>query len=168
MAPPPADIHRIHVGQGERAAAELTDAHLAEALAALDRDGIVLVHNAIEPRTVEKLAAKMRADHEEVSARRPMVGNESLQPPRDHPYLLAEICYNPFAIQVLLALLGEGFYWDNYAQNAVHPHSEGKQTVHADHLPVFPSDELHDRPHATTMAVVNVPLCEFTVENGAT
>ena len=57
---------------------------------------------------------------------------------------------------------------DNYAQNAVHPHSEGKQTVHADHLPVFPSDELHDRPHATTMAVVNVPLCEFTVENGAT
>lgn len=40
--------------------------------------------------------------------------------------------------------------------------------VHADHLPVFPSEELHNHPHGATMAVVNVPLCEFTTENGAT
>ena len=40
--------------------------------------------------------------------------------------------------------------------------------IHADHLPVFPSKELHDHPHGATMAVVNVPLCEFTAENGAT
>lgn len=119
-------IHRIHIGEEERASGQLSNAQLAEALAALDRDGIVVLHNAIRSQTVEKLAAKVLADFQEVSNRRPL-NSKYLAPPRDHPWLLEEVLYNPFAIRILLGLLGSGFYWDNYAQNAVEPHSGGRQ-----------------------------------------
>lgn len=124
-----ADIHRIHIAHGEHAGAEprLTDAHLAEAVEALERDGIVMLHNAIPPRVVEKLAAKMLADFQQVAKRRPL-NSKYLAPPRNHPWLLKEILYNPFALQVLGEMLGPGFYWDNYAQNAVEPFAEGQQS----------------------------------------
>eukprot|EP01051_Picozoa_sp_SAG22_P009877 SAG22_NODE_856_length_6839_cov_3.284570_2_plen_126_part_00 len=120
-------IHRIHIGEEVRASGRLTNAQAAEALAALSRDGIVLLHNAIRPQAVEKLAAKVLADYQDVSARRPL-DSKYPAPPRDHPWLLDEVLYNPFAVQVLLEMLGPGFYWDNYAQNAVPPHSGGKQS----------------------------------------
>ena len=124
MAAP--EIYRIHIGEDELSAGALTDGKLTEASAALERDGIVLLHNAIDPAKVETLRAKVEADFQEISARRSLNAKYPA-PPRTAQWLIKDILYNPFAIQVLHELLGPGFYWDNYAQNAVPPHSDGKQ-----------------------------------------
>ena len=70
--------------------------------------------------------------------------------------------------QVLEGLLGAGFYWDVYSQNSIQPNETRPQGLHPDQNPLFPSEELHPHPQTASMCVLNIPLMDYTAENGAT
>ena len=163
-------IQVIKPDQAEKDAQAFSPANLRAALKALDEDGIVVLEEVVSLDSVEKLSAKMRADMEEVKKSRPVgkaSSNESLSPPLNHPWLFKEICYNEFVIQVNHALLGNGLYWNFYASSTVHPYEGRKQETHHDTGPLFPSP-MHDYPTPPHLLVVNIPLTDFTEENGAT
>ena len=208
----------IELAAAERAAGRLSPDQLDAAVAAMEADGFVLLVNAIDVATIDRLGEKMRADMAEVARSRPigeLATNESLTPPVNHPWLFEEICFNPFALQVprlhapacppslpglpqrhpcprrraalaggprrtgrngeaalgpqvLEGLLGAGFYWDVYSQNSIQPNETRPQGLHPDQNPLFPSEELHPHPQTASMCVVNIPLMDYTAENGAT
>ena len=201
----------IEITAAERAAGRLSPDQLDAALAAMEADGFVLLVNAIDVATIDRLGEKMRADMAEVARSRPigeLATNESLSPPVNHPWLFEEICFNPFALQVprlpppapgqphpcprhscrwplvahatgrqgeaalglqvLEGLLGAGFYWDVYSQNSIQPNETRPQGLHPDQNPLFPSEELHPHPQTASMCVLNIPLMDYTAENGAT
>ncbi len=75
------------------------------------------------------------------------------------------IAANPIAVQVSNALIGGDFTCSFYHTNTALPGS-GYQPVHRDTGSLF-----EDAPHVahpTTSLVVNIPLCDFTEENGST
>ena len=93
----------IELTAAERAAGRLSPDQLDAAVAAMEADGFVLLVNAIDVATIDRLGEKMRADMAEVARSRPigeLATNESLTPPVNHPWLFEEICFNPFALQV--------------------------------------------------------------------
>ena len=165
---------RIKITKAEIAAQSLTDEHLQSALAGMDRDGVVVLENAIPVDIVDRLGDKMRDDMDAVKKVRSIAeksSNESLAPPLNHPWVFREICYNEFAIQVTEALLGNGIYWNFYSSNSVQANEmlEGHkvQNLHADAKPLFP-EPMNNHPTSAHMVAVNIPLCDFTEENGAT
>ena len=94
---------RIKITKAEIAAQSLTDEHLQSALASMDRDGVVVLENAIPVDIVDRLGDKMRDDMAAVKKVRSIAeksSNESLAPPLNHPWVFREICYNEFAIQI--------------------------------------------------------------------
>ena len=162
-------MFRIRPDGAERKAQAFGDSRLGEVLEAMDRDGLVVLEDVVNPGHVEKLGARMRADMDEVRARRPIGGessNESLPPPLNHPWLFRDICYNEFAIQVARAILGDGLYWNFYSSNTVHPRETRKQNIHHDARPLFPGET--EKPLPPHNLVVNIPLTDFTEANGAT
>lgn len=165
---------RIKITKAEIAAQSLTDEHLQSALVGMDRDGVVVLENAIPLDIVDRLGDKMRDDMAAVKKVRSIAeksSNESLAPPLNHPWVFREICYNEFAIQVTEALLGDGIYWNFYSSNSVQANEmlEGHkvQNLHADAKPLFP-EPMNNHPTSAHMVAVNIPLCDFTEENGAT
>jgi len=142
---------------------------LRQALEAMDRDGIVVLEEVVDLDHVQCLGSRMKQEMAEVRSRRPIgveSSNESLPPPRRHPWLFRDICYNGFAIQIAHAILGDGLYWNFYGSNVVHPGETRKQGIHHDARPLY-AFELEE-PLPAHNLVVNVPLADFTEENGAT
>jgi hypothetical protein len=72
---------------------------------------------------------------------------------------------HPIAIQIMEKLLGTDFFCSFYHTNTACPGS-GIQPIHRDSPHLF-GDSL-PVAHPTTSIVVNVPLCDFTEENGST
>jgi len=84
-----------------------------------------------------------------------------LRPPFSDPVLVA----NPVVYQVLAGVLGDGFGCSYYNSNTAYPGST-RQPVHRDSDHVFGTEQ--SVPGPPTGIVFNVPLCDFTVENGST
>jgi ectoine hydroxylase-related dioxygenase (phytanoyl-CoA dioxygenase family) len=87
-----------------------------------------------------------------------------------HPVLVPpmsdeRIVAHPVAAQVMAALLGKEFQCGFYNTNTAMPGS-GIQPVHRDTEPLFGAEM--SVPHPVTALVVNIPLCDFTLENGST
>lgn len=160
-------LFRIRPDDAERKAQAFADSRLGEILEAMDRDGLVLLEDVVSPNHVEKLGTRMRADMDEVRAQRPIgeeSSNESLPPPLNHPWLFRDICFNEFAIQVARAILGDGLYWNS--SNSAHPREIRKQNIHHDASPLFPGET--EKPLPPHTLVANIPLTDFTEDNGAT
>ena len=160
---------RIRPDREEKKNQALGADHLAAAVEAMDRDGIVVMEDAVALDHIQLLSARMRDDMEQVRARRPIAAessNESLPPPLNHPWLFRDICYNEFAIQIAHGVLGPGLYWDYYGSNTVHPHETRRQNTHHDARPLY-AGEL-DRPLPAHNLVVKIPLTDFTEAKGAT
>ncbi len=73
---------------------------------------------------------------------------------------------NPWAVQILDVMLGEDF-WAKlpYHCNATVPNWPKTQVIHRDQLHLFLDLPIAMPPH---MMVVNIPLVDFTEENGST
>ena len=82
------------------------------------------------------------------------------------PIADTQIVAHPVAVQVLNALLGKDFHSSFFHTNTALPGS-GYQPIHRDTLPLFSRDELAAATPAYTL-VLNIPLCDFTLENGST
>ena len=92
---------RIRPDREEKKNQALGADHLTAAMEAMDRDGIVVMEDAVALDHIQLLSTRMRDDMEQVRARRPIAAessNESLPPPLDHPWLFRDICYNLLCI----------------------------------------------------------------------
>ena len=87
-------------------------------------------------------------------------------PALSSPWADSQIVCNPRADAVLTALLGLDYQCGYYHSNAAYPGS-GVQGIHRDVKPLFTGEEL-SVPHPVTSIVLNIPLCDFTEENGST
>jgi ectoine hydroxylase-related dioxygenase (phytanoyl-CoA dioxygenase family) len=85
-------------------------------------------------------------------------------PPACAPFMDAVAIENPFAVQVTEAAIGADFFCTFYNTNTQWPHS-GMQHVHRDFDHLFPG---HPIALPIIQVIVNIPLIDFTLENGAT
>nr|WP_238345514.1 phytanoyl-CoA dioxygenase family protein [Actinopolymorpha cephalotaxi] len=88
-----------------------------------------------------------------------------MQLPLVPPFSDVETIAHPLLLRVLTAILGDGLHCSYYNSNTAFPGST-YQRVHRDAGPVFGADL--GVPTPTTAVVVNIPLCDFTRENGST
>src|SRR5262245_51742032 len=85
-------------------------------------------------------------------------------PPVCSPFMDAVAIENSFAVQVTEAAIGPDFFCTFYNTNTQWPHS-GMQHVHRDFDHLFPGFPV---PLPIIQVIVNIPLIDFTLENGAT
>lgn len=82
-------------------------------------------------------------------------------PPLVGPVADTTLAAHPIAVQVMKELLGPELQCAFFHTNTALPGS-GTQPVHRD------TGHLMGVPHPVATLVLNVPLCDFTIENGAT
>ena len=142
---------------------------LAQAVEALERDGIVVIENAIDLDHLAILRERCLADIELLLSRpdKPFnwnPGNLQQDPPPFPPYLFRDVLVNDAAIAVTKGVLGSGLKSGFYSGNTALP-SPHRQPVHADSGQLWPNLKV---AHPAYAIVVNVPLVDMCAENGVT
>jgi len=149
----------------ERVGGTLAAAKVKTAVEALERDGVVALHNAIELEHVDALAAKMLADADAFDAGEhgPIQNSwQGLLPPPRHPFLFRDIAFNEQCIAVLRALMGDDIVLTGYGANTAFSVPEPTiQHAHIDHGEPQP-------PGPCQMVAVQAILLDTDEENGAT
>ncbi len=159
----------ITVQPTELAAGTLTDAHVAEALAAIRVDGYVVLENIIDHAHLDILRERMDADSailinaEKWGGAGRLKGHLQQGPPPFAPYIFSDIVANRYVVQVTKALLGPGVYNSFYNGNTNCPGST-TQPLHRDgsHLWLDPSIA-----HPTAEVVVNISPQDTNEANGS-
>jgi len=147
----------------------LDDKSLAQALRSLSDSGMAIIENAY---TADEVATLKDAYDALLDARpegkvQPTDGERHVQmqmplvPPFSDPTTVA----HPVVTQILSIVLGPDFECSYYNSNTAYPGST-YQRVHRDSNPIFGIEQ--GVPSPPTGIVVNIPLCDFTVENGST
>jgi hypothetical protein len=160
----------LQLSDAEIAAAAMTPDTLKDATRHLNEAGYVTLNGAIPTVLVDQLRARFDRELTKMQEANPKAvedakGHCGVSPLLEQPFLDAMVIENPFAMQVLRASLGERIYaYLPYGCNTSWPGS-GVQHLHRDTGHLFP--ELAT-PLPMSLAVVNIPLVDFTEENGAT
>jgi Phytanoyl-CoA dioxygenase (PhyH) len=153
------DVHRD--GLGPEA--------LAVALRELRDAGLTTVENAIPLQVIDELrtAYDTLLDSHPDGRVQNTSGNQHLQMqlPIQPPFSDPQVVTHPVVTQVVGALLGADFTCCYYNSNTALPGST-HQAVHRDTSPLFRSEV--GVPTPPVGIVVNIPLVDFTVENGST
>ncbi len=147
----------------------------AEALRTFKDTGLLLLENAYSKAFIAEVRAAY--DRELELHLQSLGGLEALEgktfgknhigffPPMVAPLADVRIAAHPIVVQLLTALLGGDLQCSFYHTNTACPGSE-MQPIHRDTQPLF-GTEL-GVPHPVTAIVLNIPLCDFTEENGST
>ncbi|HVX45218.1 MAG TPA: phytanoyl-CoA dioxygenase family protein [Mycobacteriales bacterium] len=146
---------------------------LAIAVRTLNDSGMLVLDGLYDPLWVDDLRRTFDATLERERSRdgSPRVqatsgtGHTQMQVPLVAPFSDPAIVANPIVLQVLSAVLGEDVHCAYYNSNAAAPGSSF-QTVHRDARPLFGSELAVPTPISSI--VMNLPLCDFTEENGST
>ena len=147
----------------------LPETELADVMRTLRDTGMVTIPDAFDPATIADLGAayhRLLDSHpdgrvQSTSGEHHVQMQVPLVPPFSDPGLVA----HPIVRQILAAALGETFECSYYNSNTAYPGST-YQPVHRDAGPIFGTEMTSATP--ATGIVVNVPLCDFTEENGST
>ncbi|GAA4980663.1 phytanoyl-CoA dioxygenase family protein [Actinopolymorpha pittospori] len=153
--------------------ADLDADTLTRALRTLRDAGMLVIAHAYTAEQVGRLRrsydALLRRElgAEETARVQPTDGarHVQMQMPLVPPFSDVETVAHTVVVRILSAVLGESFHCCYYNSNTAFPGST-HQRVHRDTNPVFASEQ--SVPTPTTALVLNIPLCDFTVENGAT
>ena len=154
-------MRSIELDADELACGQLSKKKSNAAIEIMREDGIVCLRNAIPSNIVDELHVKLQSDLDQRTPGRNANAWNSLRPPPFKPYLFREIVYNEFAIDVCRGILGDQATLTTYGANTSWPNQMTAQNVHRD----VPDAEIID---ACPAVVINVPMMEFTLENGAT
>jgi ectoine hydroxylase-related dioxygenase (phytanoyl-CoA dioxygenase family) len=154
----------------ERLQQTLSEETLAIALRTLRDCGYVALEAVLPRDWVEemRLAFDEELEHAIIGKEEAVAkarGHHGISAPLRMPFLDPLAIDNPFARPILEAVFGKSFFsYLPYGCNTAWPGS-GVQHLHRDTGHLFP-----ETPHVLpmTLAVVNIPLVEFTLENGAT
>ena len=149
---------RIQITPEEYGARRLDSDHLAEAVAALDADGYVVLGGAVAPTTLDAIKPKLVEDTAEL-LRRGQWGGAGARPghlqqamPRNRQHIHADIVTNPLIIQVTAAVLGEGLHNHFYNGNTNLPGSgQCRPLLRRDAGHLWP-----DFVHPTVSVVINI------------
>lgn len=165
----------MQVSSEEIANGRLSDANLVLALRTLRDVGYVEIENVYARSWVADLRAayddllqqhiEARGGIEGINAKSFGKSHIGMHLPLIEPFADPQIVANPIAVQVMEHAIGEDFQCSFYHSNTSYPGS-GYQTVHRDWGPVFGTELTVPSP--ITALVFNVPLCDFTEENGST
>jgi phytanoyl-CoA dioxygenase PhyH len=142
---------------------------LAAAVAAIRRDGFVVLEDVIDVGHVAVLREKMLADLPLILAREDApfnwhTGNVQHDPPPLPPYLFRDVLLNDQVIAVTKAILGAGLKNSYYSGNTAMPGGK-EQPVHVDSGQLWPDLEYPTPPYGL---VVNVPVVDMSATNGST
>ena len=148
-------------GRDDSVAAGLSETQLAAALSAMHEEGIVCIKRVVAAETIHALNEKMQADLDVRTPSLKVNAWNSLRPPPFHPHLYNEVVYNEAAIDICRGMLGARATLTTYGANTSWPGQAVAQNVHRD----VPDGAVTGRCPAV---VLNYPLTEFTIENGAT
>lgn len=158
-------MQHIELSAAERTRGAFAPSTLDKALEALRVDGYICLPSVVGTDHIDALNEKMQAD---ICAVEEAVGIEDnyqgVRPPPFHPYLFADIVFNPFAVALSHALLGSGCTCSTYGANTAFAGSK-PQRVHADATQLWPDLDKALPCHAL---VVNIPLVDVDQTNGAT
>jgi ectoine hydroxylase-related dioxygenase (phytanoyl-CoA dioxygenase family) len=160
----------------EQKAGQLSPERLAKALRAFRDVGFVVLENVLKRDFIAKVRAGYDVELEKyLAVRGGMDGLEGKTFGKNHigffpalfaPIADARIAAHPVAVQIMTELLGPNLHCSFYHTNTAYPGS-GYQPIHRDTAPLFYRHEMNV-PHPVTALVLNVPLCDFTEENGST
>ena len=147
----------------------VTSPKLDQAIEALNRDGIVVLEDAIDLEHLAILKARCLEDIELLLNRpdKPFnwnPGNLQQDPPPFPPYLFRDVLVNDAVIAVTKGILGAGLKSAFYSGNTALP-SPHRQPVHADSGQLWPNLKV---AHPAYAIVINVPLVDMSAENGVT
>lgn len=160
----------MKISPEEREQQTLTEDNLALALRTLRECGYVVLEGVLPQNWVAEMRDALDQElQRSVEGREELVtrarGHYGIATPMRPPFLDPLALQNPFASPILEAALGKGFFSSlPYGCNSAWPGS-GVQHLHRDTGQLFP-----EFPYVLpiSIAVVNIPLVEFTLENGAT
>ncbi len=153
----------------ELAAGRMTDASLANALAALREDGFLVLEDVVDRAHLAVLRDRMLEDLPLVLAREDApfnfhAGNIQQDAPPFPPFLFRDVLVNELVIQVTRAILGPGVKNGYYSGNTALP-GDYRQPVHPDIAQLWPGLE---HPTPAFGLVINVPTVDMTAANGST
>lgn len=149
---------KIDITDEEQNLKRFNDSHLNLALRYLRELGIVILENAIPLKLVEEI---QNTFFKAIRSGQKMKNG----PPREMPYCDPQIIANPFSLQILEAAMGKKIALSFYFCHTVPPGIEHHNTAHRDGNHLFP-----ELPCVLPIsaACVDIPLVDFTEENGAT
>ena len=154
------NIPKLELSEQERAESKPTQESIDAGARLLRETGLVVIENVLPRDWIEEVNIAMEAVLD--------MGEDV--PKKEHPMLKmpfmdGRIIDNPFAIPIMKAAMGEKiFAYLPYGCNTTRPGND-IQWIHRDSGQLFP-----ELPFALPVStiVVNIPLVDFTVENGAT
>lgn len=150
-------------------ATEFDETSLTAALRSLRDSGMVVIHDAYPAEYVERLRTAYRAllASNPEGRVQPTSGTQhvQMQIPLTKPFADVAAVAHPVVVQIMARMLGPDFRCSYYNSNTAYPGST-HQRVHRDADPVFRTQ--FGVPTPATGIVLNVPLCDFTEENGST
>lgn len=160
------EVHTVKIPDEIRQSGIPTAELLAEAITYLHQDGIIVLENAIDTAHLDALEELLGPEAEEV-AKDPdhhfnfgkSTRNMDQAPPLIPDLMFMDVWANPMACSILRAILGPDIMC-HYANGNTALKATGRQPVH--------SDINHPHPTFPFAYVLNVPLCDVSLENGAT
>ena len=161
----------MNLSKEEIQAGALSAENLEVALRTLSDVGYVVLEEVIPLDWVEQMRSACDEDLKvyfeaevDEATHKQRGGNVSMLAPYLSPYTDAVAIENPFACQIMAAAMGDNYYCTFYNTNTAWPGSE-YQRIHRDIGHIFPE---YPSPLPVAMIVVNIPLVDFTLENGST
>lgn len=149
----------------ERQTQRLAEANLKLAVELVQVDGFVVLERVLPPELVSTLLAEFLRLFEEYRTRTdPNRGARRYQMhlPFRPPFSVDSVIANPYALQIIDALLGVDAVCQYFASDTPLPGSD-YQAVHSDMPALFPGAPFSLPAFSL---VVNFPLIDFTPENG--
>ncbi len=159
----------IALDTDERTSQQLSPAHLAQALAALQTDGYVVIEDIVAHDHLGQLHeqmdrdAKLLYDAKQWSGAGGLPGHLMLGPPPFAPFVFGDIVANPFVVQVSQAMLGDRFFNGLYSGNTNCPGSQ-TQPLHRDVDHLWPNLTV---AHPAASLVVNIAPHDVSEDNGS-
>jgi hypothetical protein len=160
----------MKISQEEREQKQLNAENLTVALRTLRECGYVVLEGVLPTEWVEELRVAFVAELKRAVEGKPeelkkAKGHYGTSSPMQSPFTDPLAIENPFACQLMESAMGKGvFGYLPYGCNTAWPGS-GVQNLHRDTGQLF-RGEPYVLP--VSIVVVNIPLVDFTVENGAT
>ncbi|KAI1775624.1 phytanoyl-dioxygenase family protein [Hypoxylon cercidicola] len=165
----PNQVQGFQPSEAEKKAGKYSPETLGKLLSAFNQDGLVLLSSVIPKDIITSLNEKMCEDAEQKIKDPSQRYNHGVKsnilqrPPITDPnYLHEDIYFNPFLLQVANAYLGSTPTWNWLTANTALANTGGiRQPAHKD-------SGSFAHPQYPYYFIANIPLCNFTVENGST
>ncbi len=154
---------------------KLTKKKLEQAVTMLDEVGYVVLKGAVPTALLKEIRDAMVSVHRQhfkahpTAPKRPNSfgkgrGIFNVRPPREMPFMDAQVVANPFVLQIAEQVLGADLFCASYNTNNSWPGSR-VQHVHRDQDPLF---ENLSHPLPASALTASIPLVPFTEQTGAT